>query len=90
MEIEAWIFLNKLIAQVNKQKKLSLKKYWILNTTKWIRKKSNVFFNGGRNMKPHFPIIGILAHQILSIVRSQIKTKRNFSLTNILAHLGRS
>jgi hypothetical protein len=41
-------------------------------------------------MKPHFPIVGILAHQILSIVRSQIKTKRNFSLTSILAHLGRS
>jgi hypothetical protein len=36
-----------------------------------------------------FPTIGFLAHQILSIVRSQIETQRIFSLTYILTNLRR-
>jgi hypothetical protein len=41
------------------------------------------FFNGGRSTKSLFLIV----HQILSIFRSQIETKRIFSFINILTNL---
>jgi len=40
-------------------------------------------------MNPYFQLLIFLAHQILSIVESQIETKRTFSLTNILTNLKR-
>jgi hypothetical protein len=36
------------------------------------------FFSGGGSMKSCFLLFGILSHQILGIVGSQIKTKKIF------------
>jgi hypothetical protein len=33
---------------------LVTKEMWFSNITKWIPKKTSVFFNGGQNMKPCF------------------------------------
>jgi hypothetical protein len=64
------------------------KKLLISTNIKLISRTSNVHFNGGKNMKLHFFGIGFLAHQILGIVESQIKTKRIVSIIGIIhSHL---
>jgi hypothetical protein len=43
----------------------------------------NVHFNGGKNMRAHFFLIGSYVKQIFKIVGSQIEIEKIFSLTEI-------